>query len=63
LKGEEIPREGRLLKIVDVFDAMTSNRPYHSSMTAREAMDELIHNSAIYFDPQMLAVFVQTYKI
>jgi len=63
LKGEEIPREGRLLKIVDVFDAMTSNRPYHSSMTAREAMDELIRNSGIYFDPQMLAVFIQTYKI
>jgi HD-GYP domain-containing protein (c-di-GMP phosphodiesterase class II) len=63
LKGEEIPREGRLLKIVDVFDAMTSNRPYHSSMTAREAMEDVTRNSGIYFDPQMLSVFIQTYKI
>ena len=63
LKGEAIPREGRLLKIVDVFDAMTSNRPYHSSMTAREAMDDLARNSGIYFDPAMLSVFIQTYKI
>jgi putative two-component system response regulator len=62
LKGEEIPREGRLLAIVDAFDAMTTNRPYHSSMSAEAGMDELKRNRGIYFDPEMVEVFVRTYR-
>ncbi len=61
LKGEEIPREGRLLAIVDAFDAMTTNRPYHRNMTAKEAQEEIARNGGVYFDPQMLAIFIQTY--
>jgi putative two-component system response regulator len=62
LKGEDIPREGRLLAIVDAFDAMTTNRPYHSNMTAKEALEEISRNGGIYFDPDMLTIFIQTYK-
>jgi putative two-component system response regulator len=62
LKGEEIPREGRLLAIVDAFDAMTSNRPYHASMTTEAGLEELKRNSGIYFDPTMVAVFIKMYK-
>ncbi|KAF0107948.1 MAG: putative two-component system response regulator [Anaerolineaceae bacterium] len=62
LKGEDIPREGRLLAIVDAFDAMTTNRPYHSSMSADAGMDELKRNRSIYFDPEMVDVFVRTYR-
>jgi putative two-component system response regulator len=62
LKGEDIPREGRLLAIVDAFDAMTTNRPYHTSMTAKEALAEMSRNSAVCFDPQMLMAFLQSYK-
>ncbi len=62
LKGEDIPREGRLLTIVDAFDAMTTNRPYHTSMTAKEALKEMEHNSGVFFDPEMLSVFIRTYK-
>ena len=63
LKGEKIPREGRLLAIADAFDAMTTNRPYHSSMPAVDALDELARYRGIYFDPEMVDAFIQTYKL
>ncbi|HTX93108.1 MAG TPA: HD domain-containing phosphohydrolase [Anaerolineales bacterium] len=63
LKGMKIPREGRLLAIVDAFDAMTSNRPYHASMTAAEAIEEIARYRDIYFDPDMVDAFIQTYKL
>lgn len=62
LKEEAIPREGRLLAIVDAFDAMTTNRPYHSSMSAAEALEEIRNNMGIYFDPGMTEVFLKTYR-
>ena len=63
LKNLKIPREGRLLAIVDAFDAMTTNRPYHSSMPAADALDEIARYRGIYFDPDMVDAFVQTYKL
>jgi putative two-component system response regulator len=62
LAGENIPRQGRLLAIVDAFDAMTTNRPYHLSMAASESLDEIRRNRGIYFDPDMVDVFVRSYK-
>lgn len=62
LAGEEIPVEGRLLAIVDAFDAMTSNRPYHFSITAEEALQELEKNKGVFFDPYMVDVFIRSYK-
>jgi putative two-component system response regulator len=62
LKGENIPREGRLLAIVDAFDAMTTNRPYHVSMLAKDAIEEISQNRGIYFDPDMVDVFIRAYK-
>jgi HD-GYP domain-containing protein (c-di-GMP phosphodiesterase class II) len=63
LCGEKIPREGRLLAIVDAFDAMTTNRPYHESMSARDAIEEIRQNQGIYFDPAMVEVFIRSYKV
>jgi putative two-component system response regulator len=62
LSNEKIPREGRLLAIVDAFDAMTTNRPYHNSMISNDALEELKRNKGIYFDPAMVDVFVKSYK-
>ena len=61
LSGDKIPREGRLLAIVDAFDAMTTNRPYHVSMTAKEAIAEISQNRGVYFDPEMVDVFLNSY--
>ncbi len=62
LKGEKIPREGRLLAIADAFDAMTTNRPYHSSMPIADALDELARYRGVYFDPIMVDAFIRSYK-
>jgi putative two-component system response regulator len=62
LRDKSIPREGRLLAIVDAFDAMTSNRPYHTSMTPADALEEINRSKGIYFDPAMAEVFIKTYK-
>jgi putative two-component system response regulator len=62
LSGDKIPREGRLLAIVDAFDAMTTNRPYHISMMAKEAIEEIRQNRGIYFDPEIVDVFIRSYK-
>jgi putative two-component system response regulator len=63
LVGEKIPLEGRLLAIVDAFDAMTTNRPYHTSMPVADALDELARFRGVYFDPDMVDAFIQTYKL
>lgn len=63
LKQNAIPREGRLLAIVDAFDAMTTNRPYHASMSAAEGLEEIEQNKGIYFDPLMADVFLRSYNV
>jgi HD-GYP domain-containing protein (c-di-GMP phosphodiesterase class II) len=57
--GEEIPVEGRLLAIVDAFDAITSDRPYRRGQSIAAACDELRIFSGIQFDPMILEVFFQ----
>jgi HD-GYP domain-containing protein (c-di-GMP phosphodiesterase class II) len=57
--GEEIPIEGRLLAVVDAFDAITSDRPYRRSQSIAAAREELRIFSGIQFDPLILDVFFQ----
>jgi putative two-component system response regulator len=63
LEGTKIPREGRLLAIADAFDAMTTNRPYHISMTAEEALAEVTRMGGVYFDPDMARAFKESYRV
>ena len=59
LKGKDIPREGRLLALADVFDALTSDRPYHQGMSREDALDIIRRDSGSHFDPEMAEVFVR----
>lgn len=59
LMGEDIPREGRLMAIVDVYDALTSDRPYHKGIPVAEALDLLWNGSGKHFDPRMVDVFIE----
>ncbi len=59
LAGLEIPREGRLLAIVDAYDAMTTNRPYRLAMPVDQALAEIRKQSGVQFDPAIVEVFVQ----
>lgn len=57
LKGEDIPLNARIFAIVDVFDALTSKRPYKEPMPFDEAMAILRRDSGSHFDPKLLDVF------
>jgi response regulator RpfG family c-di-GMP phosphodiesterase len=59
LKGEEIPLGSRILRIIDSFDAMTTNRPYKEGMTPIQAVEELRHFSGQHYDPQLLEEFIR----
>ena len=57
LKGESIPLAARLFAIVDVFDALTSRRPYKEPFPLEEAMHHLADGRGRHFDPLLLGVF------
>jgi len=57
LAGEAIPLLGRLLLIVDAYDAMTSARPYHQARSHSQAMDILDSESGSKLDPVVLRAF------
>ena len=51
LKGEAIPLAGRIVAVADVFDALTSVRPYKQAWTLDAARAFLVENSGTHFDP------------
>ena len=59
LAGEQIPIEGRLLAIVDVFDAMTSDRAYRKSLSIKEAAAYISEKAGSEFDPELADVFLR----
>ena len=58
LAGEEIPIEGRLAAVADVFDALTSERPYKKAWSVEEAVDFLQSQAGKHFDPLLVPMFV-----
>lgn len=59
LKGEEIPLAARIFAIVDVWDALTSDRPYRPAWTNRQALDYIREQSGKQFDPQVVEAFLK----
>ncbi|WP_298439606.1 HD domain-containing phosphohydrolase [Geobacter sp.] len=57
LKGEEIPLGARLFMVADVFDALTSERPYHEAMGYQQAARVIRENRGKHFDPAVVNVF------
>ena len=62
LKGENIPLEGRLMALVDVYDALTSKRPYKEPFTHEESVQIIVEGSGKHFDPQLVKVFQSVAK-
>ncbi|MEO5350827.1 MAG: response regulator [Magnetococcus sp. YQC-3] len=58
LRGEEIPLFGRIVAVADVFDALTSARPYKSAWPVERAVVTLQEGSGSHFDPRIVAVFI-----
>jgi putative nucleotidyltransferase with HDIG domain len=60
VRRERIPLGARILAVADSFDAMTSDRPYRSSMPVKRAVDEIISCSGTQFDPVVVKAFLKT---
>jgi len=57
LRGEEIPLHGRIMAIVDVYDALVSERPYKKAFTDEEAVKIIMENAGAQYDPKITEVF------
>ena len=57
LKGEQIPIAARIFAVADVWDALTSNRPYRPAWSREEALSYICEQSGKHFDPRVVEVF------
>ena len=58
LEGDEIPLQGRMMAIADVYDALTSNRPYKKAFSHEEALEIITSDSGKHFDPCLVDLFL-----
>ena len=59
LQGNEIPFESRIIGIIDAYDAMISDRVYHTAKSEEEAVAELKRNAGLQFDPELVMLFTE----
>lgn len=59
LKGEGIPLEARIFAVIDVYDALTSDRPYPKAWSKEETLEYIREQSGKHFDPQVVEVFLK----
>lgn len=60
LKGEDIPVTGRIVALADVFDALTSARPYKKAWSFEEAIRTIKKDSGSHFDPRVVMAFLES---
>ena len=63
LKGDDIDRYGQMSAIVDVYDAITSNRCYHKGMPPTEALRKILEWSKFHFNPELVQIFIRSLGI
>jgi response regulator RpfG family c-di-GMP phosphodiesterase len=59
LKGEEIPLAARIFALVDVWDALRSDRPYRSAWPEEKVRDHIRSQSGSHFDPSLVELFLE----
>ncbi len=62
LKGEQIPLAARIFAVVDVWDALRSDRPYRPAWTKEKTLDHIVSLSGSHFEPQVVEVFMKLMK-
>ena len=62
LKGEQIPLTARIFAVVDVWDALTSDRPYRKEWTEAQARQYIQEQAGAHFDPEVVKVFLTQIK-
>jgi len=63
LKAEEIPLAARIFMVVDVYDALTSDRPYRKAWSHEQAIEYIRSQSGIHFDPAVVEAFLQMIRL
>ncbi len=58
---EDIPLGARIIAVADVYDALTTDRPYRKAFSSLQAKQEILANSGTHFDPQIVAAFNQIF--
>src|SRR4029453_12130071 len=61
-KGEDIPLEARIISVADVYDSLTSDRPYRKAMSLFEARDVIAKGSGTDFDPRVVDAFMDAFR-
>mgnify|MGYP000030776818 CR=1 FL=1 len=59
LKGTDIPLIGRIVAVVDVFDALTTKRPYRDALTVEDSLNFIIERRGTHFDPNLVDAFLE----
>lgn len=62
LKGTEIPLSARIVKVVDVYDAMVNERPYKNGIPIDETLKWIEDGAGKYFDPDIIQVFMKIHR-
>jgi len=62
ISGTDIPLFSRIVAVADVFDALTSERPYKKAWTLEAAVDLLVHGSGKHFDPDCVKAFLNAWE-
>jgi putative nucleotidyltransferase with HDIG domain len=61
-KGDDIPIEARIIAVADVYDALTSDRPYRKAMPPFEARELIVKGSGTEFDPEVVEAFLAVFR-
>jgi putative nucleotidyltransferase with HDIG domain len=61
-RGEAIPIEARIISVADVYDSLTSDRPYRRAMSTFDAKEVIVKGSGSDFDPQVVDAFVDAFR-
>jgi HD-GYP domain-containing protein (c-di-GMP phosphodiesterase class II) len=60
-RGEEIPLEARIISVADVYDSLTSDRPYRKAMSPFDAKDIILKGTGSDFDPRVVDAFMAAF--
>jgi HD-GYP domain-containing protein (c-di-GMP phosphodiesterase class II) len=61
LKGEQIPLAARIFAVVDVWDALRSDRPYRPAWSEEQAIEYIRSQSGLHFEPRIVEAFFAAY--
>ena len=61
-RGEEIPLEARIISVADVYDSLTSDRPYRKAMSQFDAKEIIVKGAGTDFDPEVVNAFVEAFR-